>query len=69
MGISPKPQEALNLLVTEERYWAPFHMPLHTFLHNSLNVLVQIADKMGLQKEKLHEISVRWADVWDNDNG
>jgi hypothetical protein len=25
-----KPQEALNLLVTEERYWAPFYMPLYT---------------------------------------
>jgi hypothetical protein len=27
-------------------------MPLYTFLHNLLNVLVQIANKMGLQKEK-----------------
>jgi hypothetical protein len=25
---------------------------LYTFLHNLLNVLVQIADKMGLQKKK-----------------
>jgi hypothetical protein len=25
-------------------------MPLYTFLHNLLNVLVQIANKMGLQK-------------------
>jgi hypothetical protein len=27
---SKKPQEALNLLVTEERYWALFYMPLYT---------------------------------------
>jgi hypothetical protein len=25
-------------------------MPLYTFLHNLLNVLVQIANKMGLKK-------------------
>jgi hypothetical protein len=47
-----QPQEALNLLVPEERYWALFYMPLYTFLHNLLNVLVQIANKMGLQKKK-----------------
>jgi hypothetical protein len=59
-----EPQEASNPLVTEERYWALFYMPLvteecywalfymalHTFLHNLLNVLVQIANRMGLQK-------------------
>jgi hypothetical protein len=28
-------------------------MPLYTFLYNLLNVLVQIADKMGLQKKIL----------------
>jgi hypothetical protein len=27
---SQKPQEALNLLATEERYWALFYMPLYT---------------------------------------
>jgi Na+-driven multidrug efflux pump len=27
---SQKPQEVLNLLVTEERYWALFYMPLYT---------------------------------------
>jgi hypothetical protein len=27
---SPKPQEALNLLVIEESYWALFYMPLYT---------------------------------------
>jgi hypothetical protein len=37
-------------LVTEERYWALFYMSLYTFMHNLLNVLEQIADKMGLQE-------------------
>jgi hypothetical protein len=41
---SQKPQELLNLLFTEERYWALFYMPLYTFLHNLLNVLVEIAN-------------------------
>jgi hypothetical protein len=48
---SQKPQEALNPSVTEERYWALFYMPLYTFLHNLLNVPVQIANKVGLQKK------------------
>jgi hypothetical protein len=39
-----KPREALNPWVTEERYWALFCMPLHTFLHNLLNVLVHSAE-------------------------
>jgi hypothetical protein len=47
---SQKPQEALNLLVTEERYWALFYMPLYTFLHNLLNVPVPTANKMGFKK-------------------
>jgi hypothetical protein len=38
-------QEASNLLVSEERYWAPFRMPLYTFLCNLPKVLVQIANK------------------------
>jgi hypothetical protein len=50
MSQSQKPQEALNLLVTEERYWALFYVSLYTFMHNLLNVLVQIANKMGLKK-------------------
>jgi hypothetical protein len=50
LGITQKPQEALNLLVTEEHYWALFYMPLYTFPHNFLNVLVQITNEMGLQK-------------------
>jgi hypothetical protein len=37
-------------LVTEERYRALFSMPLYTFIHSLLNVLVQIANEMGLQK-------------------
>jgi hypothetical protein len=35
-------------------------MPLYTFLHNLLNVHVQIANKMGLQKKiAIHNILVR----------
>jgi hypothetical protein len=49
-----KPLEALNLLVTEERYWALFYMSMYTFIHSMLNVLVQIANKMGLQKLSLY---------------
>jgi hypothetical protein len=45
----PTSQEALHLLVTEERYWALFYMPLYTLLHNLLNVLVQIENNMGLE--------------------
>jgi hypothetical protein len=52
MSNSQKPQEALNLLVTEEHYWALFYMPLCMFLLSLLNVLVQIANKMGLQIKK-----------------
>jgi hypothetical protein len=37
-------------------------MPLHTFIHNLLNVLVQIANKMGLQKKK----EVQGVDRWPN---
>jgi hypothetical protein len=47
---SQQTPEALNLLVTEERCWTLFYMPLHTFLHSLLNALVQIANKMELQK-------------------
>jgi hypothetical protein len=50
--------EALNLLVTEELYRALFYMPLYTFLHNFLNVLVQIANKMGFQMGK--EMFLSW---------
>jgi hypothetical protein len=50
---SHKPQGALSPLVTEERYWALFYMPLCTFIQNLLNVLVQIASKMGVQKNSL----------------
>jgi hypothetical protein len=47
------PQEALNLLVTGERYWALFYIRcihVYMFLHSLLNVLVESANKMGLQK-------------------
>jgi hypothetical protein len=37
-----KPQQALNLLVTEKRYWALSYMPLYTILHNLLTVLVKV---------------------------
>jgi hypothetical protein len=49
---SQKPQEASKLLVTEKCLWALFYMPLYKFLHNLLNVLVKIANKMGLWKKK-----------------
>jgi hypothetical protein len=35
----------------QERHWALFYMSLHTFSHNFLEVLVQTADTMGLQKK------------------
>jgi hypothetical protein len=38
-------------LVTEERNWTLFYLPLYTFVHNLLNVLMQIANKMGLRKK------------------
>jgi hypothetical protein len=38
-------------LVTEECYGALFYMSLYTFMHSLLTVLVQIANKMGLQKK------------------
>jgi hypothetical protein len=50
---SQKSEKALNLLVTGERYWALFYMPLYTLLYNLLNVLVKIVNKMGLQKSYL----------------
>jgi hypothetical protein len=52
------PQEALNLLVTEERYWALFYMPLYTFIHNLLNVLVQIRSR----KPRLRPQGIRRTD-------
>jgi hypothetical protein len=35
-------------------------MPLYTFIHNLLNVLVQIANKMGFQKRKVLALKARW---------
>jgi hypothetical protein len=54
-------------LVTEERYWTLFYMPLYTFIHNLLNVLVQIANKtnkMGFQKEILLLLKHLVSDLW-----
>jgi hypothetical protein len=34
---------------------ALFYMPLHIILHNLLNVLVQMANKMGSQREVLFD--------------
>jgi hypothetical protein len=45
-----KPQEALNLSVTEECYWALFYTILSTFLHSLLTVTVQTANEMVLKK-------------------
>jgi hypothetical protein len=45
-------------LVTEDRYRALFYMPLYTFLHHVLNVLVQVANQIGLN-EKLHSFITR----------
>jgi hypothetical protein len=56
---SQKSQKALNLLITQDRYCARFYMPLYTFLHNLLNVLVQIANKMGLRRK----IQAFWARI------
>jgi hypothetical protein len=46
---SEKQQEALKLLVTKKFYWALFYMPLYM-----LNVLEQIANKIGKEKNRFH---------------
>jgi hypothetical protein len=50
---SQNPQEALNLLDTEERYRALFYKPLYTFSHN-----LQIANKIGLKMKQCRVIIV-----------
>jgi hypothetical protein len=40
-----------NLLITEERCSALFYMSMYTFIYNLLNVLVQIANKMGFKRK------------------
>jgi hypothetical protein len=40
-------------------------MPLYTFIHSLLNVLVQIANKMGLQKEGKKIISQSLITLYD----
>jgi flagellar basal body-associated protein FliL len=52
---SQKSQDALNQLVTEESYWAVFYMQLFKFVNNLINQLVQIVNKMELQKQ-LHTV-------------
>jgi hypothetical protein len=42
-------KRTLNLLVTEGSYWALFYMPLYKCVHNLLNVLAQIGNKIGLK--------------------
>jgi hypothetical protein len=37
-------------------------MPLYTFFHNLLNVLVQIANKMGFQKRK-NIFTTQWVSI------
>jgi hypothetical protein len=55
-------QEALNLLVTVERYWALFYMPLYTCIH----VFTQFAEctgtdyKLKKQHKLSHELSLSW---------
>jgi hypothetical protein len=46
--VSQRPKVAYNLLATEEHYRALFYMPLYRLLHNLLNVLLYIANKIGL---------------------
>jgi hypothetical protein len=46
-ALSQKPQGALNLSALLRTL---LHATVHVFLHNLLKVLVQIANKMGLQK-------------------
>jgi hypothetical protein len=50
----------MSPLAREERYWALFYMPLYPSLDNSLNVLVQIANKMGLVKKEINSSNVMW---------
>jgi hypothetical protein len=45
-----KLQQPWCLPVTQERCWALFYMSLHKPVHHLLNVLVQIVNKMRLQK-------------------
>jgi hypothetical protein len=47
-----KSQQALYLLVTEKRCWALFYMSMYRPIHNLLNALVQIANKMGFKRKK-----------------
>jgi hypothetical protein len=53
MFYSQKPQEALNLISYRGGLVSTLlHATVYMFLHNLLNVLVQIANKMALPKKK-----------------
>jgi hypothetical protein len=53
---SQKPQEALNLIIYRGVLVSTLlHATVYMFLHNLLNVLVHIANKMGLQKKNLKQ--------------
>jgi hypothetical protein len=45
------PNQALNLLVTDELLSTLLYEIAYVFLHNLLNVLVQMANKVGLQQK------------------
>jgi hypothetical protein len=54
------PQEALILLITEERYWVLFYMPLYKFLHNCwmywYRLLIKWANKNKIQFSECFDI-------------
>jgi hypothetical protein len=54
MFYSQKPQEALNLLVTEECYWTHFYMPLYTFFYTICSTyLHRLQIKWNFQKKRV----------------
>jgi hypothetical protein len=61
---SQKPQEALNLISYRGALLSTLlQATVYMFLHNLLNVLVQIANKMGLQK-KLTTVGAIKSSAW-----
>jgi hypothetical protein len=48
----PKAIRGLELVSYRGALLSIFYVPLYAFLHNSLNVLAQIANKTGLQKKR-----------------
>jgi hypothetical protein len=51
---SKKPQEALNQLVTEDRYPSLIYTPLYTFLHNLLNGITKNWNVAFMPSTNLH---------------